>query len=321
MNKWKNILIWFLIAPVLVTPARRVNGGELAAFQLREDVKVDGSGIFLTQLVMPTLHATLPTVRLAPAPVLGQTNSFTRQQIIDLAKDSYPEIDTTNWSGPPAARVSRRARRLGEAELTDMLRAALQENYVGARGALEIHLSRPWQPVEVPEGPLNLQLTDVPAAGVLPSLVAGFELWCDKERAGVFQVPMQARIWREVPVAHSPIMRGQLLADADIVLEKRDALTQREACIPFPVEDKTLESVSSIQAGAPVWARCARERPILHRGQLVEAVFQDGSMMISLKVETLEEGAIGQMVRVRNPKTRRELYGKIQNQDLILITL
>jgi flagella basal body P-ring formation protein FlgA len=53
----------------------------------------------------------------------------------------------------------------------------------------------------------------------------------------------------------------------------------------------------------------------------VEAVFQDGSMTISLKVETLEEGAQGQMVRVRNPKTKRELYGKIQAEDLILITL
>ena len=53
----------------------------------------------------------------------------------------------------------------------------------------------------------------------------------------------------------------------------------------------------------------------------MEAVFQDGSMTISLKVETLEEGAQGQMVRVRNPKTKRELYGKIQAEDLILITL
>jgi hypothetical protein len=27
------------------------------------------------------------------------------------------------------------------------------------------------------------------------------------------------------------------------------------------------------------------------------------------------------MVRVRNPKTKRELYGKIQTEDLVLITL
>jgi flagella basal body P-ring formation protein FlgA len=53
----------------------------------------------------------------------------------------------------------------------------------------------------------------------------------------------------------------------------------------------------------------------------VEAVFQEGSMTISLKVEALEDGALGQTVRVRNPKTRRELYGKIQNEDLVSIAL
>ena len=44
-------------------------------------------------------------------------------------------------------------------------------------------------------------------------------------------------------------------------------------------------------------------------------------MTISLKVESLEDGALGQMVRVRNPKTRRELYGKIQAEDLVFISL
>jgi len=70
-----------------------------------------------------------------------------------------------------------------------------------------------------------------------------------------------------------------------------------------------------------VCARMTRARAIMKRGQMVEAIFQDGSMIISLKVETLEEGAQGQTVRVRNPKTKRELYGKIQTEDLVLITL
>jgi flagella basal body P-ring formation protein FlgA len=53
----------------------------------------------------------------------------------------------------------------------------------------------------------------------------------------------------------------------------------------------------------------------------VEAVFQDGNLTISLKVETLEDGGLGQTVRVRNPKTKRELLGKVQNEDLVLIAL
>jgi len=258
---------------------------------------------------------------LAQAPVLGQTMSLSRQQIIDLAKDSFPELNTTNWSGPEVIKINRRVRQLCEAEMLEMVRAALQRDYVGGRGTLELGFMRPWTPLEVPDGPVTLQLTQIPAAGVQPNLMAGFEIWSGKERVSAGQAQLHANVWRDFPVAHSPLLRGQLLCDADISLERRDALTQHEACIPFPLTDHSLESITSIQAGAPVWSRLVRSRPVLRRGQLVEAIFKDGPMTISLKVETLEEGALGQTVRVRNPKTRRELYGKIQTSDLVLITL
>jgi flagella basal body P-ring formation protein FlgA len=321
MNITRRIIFCLIIAPVLVTPAPRACGGEPAAFQLQAEAKVDGKGIFLTQLVAPSLHATLPTLRLAPAPVLGQTMSLSRQQIIDLAKNALPELNTTNWSGPLTVHISRRVRQLCEAEVADMLRAALQRDYVGTRGELEIHFSQAWQPAEVPDEPVSLHLTEMPSAGVLPNLVAGFELWCGQERIGSWQAPLQARVWRDTPVAQSTVLRGQLLREADITLERRDVLTQHEACIPFPVTDRSLEAVSSVQPGSPVWSRLTRQRPVLRRGQVVEGIFQQGSMTISLKVESLEDGALGQTVRVRNPKTRRELYGKIQNEDLVLIAL
>jgi len=294
MKKMDRFVLCFILALVLVPPARRACAGEPAVFQLQAEAKVDGSGVYLNQLVSPSLHATLPTLRLAPAPVLGQTMSLSRQEIIALAKDSVPELNTTNWSGPPLVHISRRIRQLCEAEVTEMLHAALQRDYAGGRGALEIHFSRPWQPVTAPDEPMSLQLTDVPAAGVLPNMVAGFELWCGKERVGSWQAPLQARVWRDTPVAHSTISRGQLLRDADITLERRDALIQHEACIPFPVTDATLEALSSIQAGTPVWSHLTHSRPVMRRGQLVEGVFRDGPMTISLKVETLEDGALGQ---------------------------
>jgi flagella basal body P-ring formation protein FlgA len=320
MKTTSRFIFCLLFAPVLLAS---VGGacGQPAAFQLQAEAKVDGKGIFLTQLVTPSLHAALPILRLAPAPVLGQTTSLSRQQIIDLAKDSFPALDTTNWSGPPMVRISRRVRQLCEAELLDMLRTVLQRDYVGGRGELEIHFSRPWPSETVPDELISLQMTEVPSAGVMPNLVAGFDLWCGKERIGSWQAPLQARVWKDTPVAHSPVARGQLLSEADITLERRDVLLQHESCIAYPVSNSSLEAASSIQAGSPVWSRLAHARPVLRRGQLVEAIFQDGPMTISLKVESLEDGALGQTVRVRNPKTRRELYGKVQNEDLILITL
>jgi flagella basal body P-ring formation protein FlgA len=321
MNKLPRFILCFNLALVSVPRVLFACGADSLPLQLQAETKVDGTGIFLTQLLTPSLHATLPILRLAPAPPAGQTMSLSRQQLIDLAKEADPNLNLTNWSGPELVKISRRVRQLCEADVTEMIRTALQRDYVGAGGTLEIHCTRPWTPVTVPDEALSMQLTDLPPAGVLPNLVAGFELWCGRERLGTWQAPLQARVWREIPVAHAPILRGQLLSQADITLERRDVLSQHETCIEFPVTDNLLEASGSIQAGAPVFSRLTRARPVMRRGQLVQAVFQDGTMTISLKVEALEDGTLGQMVRVRNPKTNRELYGKIQTEDLISIAL
>jgi flagella basal body P-ring formation protein FlgA len=263
----------------------------------------------------------LPQIRLAPAPGISQTASLSRSQITELAQKYAPELVATNWSGATQVRVSRRTRQFTDSEMTELLTATLQREHVKDRGELELRLTRPFPPVLVPDEPLTFKVTDLPATGVSPDFVAHCELWVGKERAGAWQLPAQARVWREIPIAHSALTRGQLLKDADVVMERRDVLAQREAFLNFPTEDGSLELAESIPAGLPVLNRSVHVRPLIRRGRLVEAIYQEGSLSISLKVETLEDGFPGQTVLVRNPKTKRELYGKVQNEQTILIAL
>ena len=100
-----------------------------------------------------------------------------------------------------------------------------------------------------------------------------------------------------------------------------EASTVRDAIVNISKDDNSLALVENIAAGLPVPNHAVRPRPLLKRGQLVDGVFEQGSLTISLKVEILEDGLLGQTIRVRNPKTKRELYGKVQNEETVSITL
>jgi flagella basal body P-ring formation protein FlgA len=54
---------------------------------------------------------------------------------------------------------------------------------------------------------------------------------------------------------------------------------------------------------------------------MADAIIRDGAMIISLKVEVLEEGVPGQFVRVRNPQSHRELRGKVLDEQTVAIAL
>jgi flagella basal body P-ring formation protein FlgA len=330
MKILNNILGIILVGAVHVARA-----DEGVVWQLRPEAKVDSSGIFLNQLVVPiessnvaasssavaTSSVILPQIRLAPAPSLGQTASLSRSEIAELAQKQVPGLITSNWSGAMEIRVTRRVRQFSDTEITELLTATLQRDYVKDRGELELNLSNPWTPVAVPDEPLRLKVEQLPATGVGANFIVRCELLNGKQRVGQWQLQVEAKIWREVPVARSPLVRGQSLRDADVGLERRDVLAQRDTISNFSKVDDSLEIAENISAGMPVLNRSVRMRPVIRRGKLVEGIFQEGALSISLKVETLEDGLLGQTVRVRNPKTKRELYGKVQNEQTVLIAL
>jgi flagella basal body P-ring formation protein FlgA len=321
MSTFENILS-SLAAAALLGGVQAAFADDAITWQLLPQAQVDSSGIFLVQLVVPSTTTVVPPqIRLASAPHLGQTASFSRAQIAALALKQNPDLILTNWTGAEQVRVSRRTRQFGEFDLTALLTSTLQSEFVKDRGELEVHLTRPWTPVEAPDETLSLKVFDLPGSGINPDCVVHCELWNGTERIGGWGVAIHASIWTDVPVAHSPLTRGELLKDADISLERRDVLVLRDTLVNYSRANENLQLAENIQAGSPVLNRSVRMRPVIQRGQVVEGIYVDGALSISLKVETLEDGLLGQTVRIRNPKTKRELHGKVQNEQTILIAL
>lgn len=312
---------WLFILCLAAGPASPNDSfGEPAGWQLRPTTQVDATGIHLDQLFSGT-PADLPRILLAPAPPAGRVFTFNRAQVSELLQQPSLEFAPTNWSGAAQIRIARRTRALEESEIKTLLTAALQRDFVKERGELEIRFTRPWPPITLVDEPLTLKVVDLPSSGVTPNCIVRFELQAGEEVLGHWQVPVQARIWREVWVAGSPLQRGQLLLGADVVQERRDVLALRDAVPTLDLGHPSIEFAESIPAGMALTARSLRHRPIIRRGKLAEAVVQDGGLVISVKVEVLEDGLPGQTVRVRNIKSKREFRGKVQSEDTILVTL
>jgi flagella basal body P-ring formation protein FlgA len=284
--------------------------------------QVDSAGIFLDQVISGVRPDRPRPIRLTEAPRFGQAKVLSRGEVLELWRTAEPDGTISNsWSGAASVRVLRRSRLLGESDLKQMLTAVLQSQVVRERGEVDLRLGRPWAPVHVPDENLVLRLLDVPAGGVSAHFIARFELVAGNEPVGPWQVILQARVLKNVLVAKSTARRGQTLSEADLDVERRDVLPLRE-----PVEDSLrassdLELVENIMAGYPVLARSIRQRPVVQRGQLVDGRVFDGSLRISLKVEVLADGVPGQMVRVRNPKTRKEFHAKVQDEQTVVINL
>jgi flagellar basal body P-ring formation protein FlgA len=305
-------------------------GGELAslaatnpppAFALLPGSAVDSQGVFLEQVVATNSFSAPPQVRLCAPPLFGQALVLTRAQVMAHLQQAAPEVFSTNWTGAERIRITRRARLLLEPEIKQQITALLQRDFVRDKGDLELRLTRPWAPVAIPQEPYSLKILDVPTAGVTPNFITRFEISAGSETVGAWQLAAQAKVWREVWVARAALRGGQVFTEADVTRERRDVLGIRETPFSGVPSDATLELAEMVPAGAPICVRSLRLRPVIHRGQVADALLQAGSMVISLKVEVLENGAPGQLVRIRNLQSKREFRGKVQNEQTVLVVM
>ena len=60
-------------------------------------------------------------------------------------------------------------------------------------------------------------------------------------------------------------------------------------------------------------------KPVVRRGGLAKAVVKNGSLTVSANVKVLEDGAPGDVVRVQNLVTRKELIGEVVDENTVKI--
>ncbi len=234
---------------------------------------------------------------------------------IPLAASASPGASNQVNSSEAASKA------LTEIELLPLLTAALQSDHVKDAGELELRLVRPWQPINLPNAPLSVKIVDLPTSGVSAYFTIRFELRTNQALAGTFQALLQAKVWREIPVAQNTLSRGHTLTETDYSIERRDMLGIRGDVAALKSGDPAYELKDYVPAGSPILARSIRPKPVVKRGQTADAFLCDGNLQIRVKVELLEDGAPGQLVRLRNTTSRREIRGIVQDENKIVIPL
>lgn len=287
--------------------------------QLAPAAQVTGDGVFLQQVV--TSSQPLPHLRLCDAPAVGATLELSRTQVNDLLAAAAPALMTTNWTGADTIHILRRSRTLNEADVVALLTAAFQKDYVKDEGRLELDFTEPWDAPIVPDEPLTVNILEAPTDGVAPLFITRFQLSTATETIGTWEVTLQARVWRDVWVAHTDLPRGELVADADLIHERRNVLETHEPLADFSPDDTSLELANSVPANRILRERDIKLRDVIHRGQVADAVFQEGTLNITIKVEALEDGAIGQVIHARNSNSQHELTGKVLDEHTIVVSL
>lgn len=121
------------------------------------------------------------------------------------------------------------------------------------------------------------------------------------------KVVAQATSERLVPVPARDLGRGQAIAPSDLEKIWFDERRLSRDMITRTGEIMGLETTRKLRAGRPIPASSVRPPRDIKRGELVEVVFDQGGLRLTLLAEAAEDGIAGQMVRLRNVDSGRRI--------------
>lgn len=177
------------------------------------------------------------------------------------------------------------------------------ENHYASEGDWQLEAIRE---VEIPSNADAVEVID------LPSTPTGTMLlrirFLDKDEAiSEESLAVRAHLWSEAWRAREPLTRGQPVNPYQLEAQRVDILREQGAVRTDATDDEEYIYARSVPAGRLVNWRDLSRRPVVQRGQFVEVAAVDGRISVTLKGIALEDAAIGELVRIRNPESRREI--------------
>lgn len=203
-------------------------------------------------------------------------------------------------------------------EVLAALRDALTERFQ-PDGTLRVEASSPWKNARVNDAAWRVELTRVPATGLAPRMAVSFRIYCGDDSQGEYSMLLSCAVMRDVFVTGRRIDRGDSIGASDFTIQQRDVLATPGKCVTATTPISEYRTRAAVAEGQILQWRDVELRPLIHKGQIVEAVASEGAMRISIKAVALEDGRQGDVVSVRNLSTSKEIQARILDERTVQV--
>lgn len=325
-------------APSLNAPVSGPGGHTptAVAIELRTHVKVNehqvrlGDIAFLTTRDLPTLRA-LMALPIGTAPRVGALVTLDRETVIRWVEarsglsDIVHQGSDIRWSGADEVQIESAAQQLPAERIAETAEAALVRWLAERSVRAEVQVRSTPRDLPLPAGTPSLTVRPLPAQGA-PSkrMHVWVDAWVDGRFVRSTAVSFEVTAWGPLNVATAPLARGAVL---DPVLARAGfqrqevELSALRSAVPSAglARDDAPDAPAQrlrrpLREGEVLTAAHLEPAPAVTRGDWAQLLARSGNVAVQSRVEVLQDGRKGQVVRVKVPGAQGELLARVVGQ-------
>ncbi len=285
---------------------------------LKSFAEVSGATLLLKDVVESNaaIDPLSPDMPLGISPALGRQFMLHRTDIDVLLKRNYSQL-SFKWTGAEQCTVSRPANEVTERQVVPMLEEALRK-FVGGEGEIHVLQLVNYSPLLIPRQNSFTEIELVSPNTNTRFGQASLNVENDSLPFTRHNIRFEWEWKRPVWVARESLMSGPLQPDS-FVMETRNVLSLSGE--PYIAESLPTDLVleRSILRGEPLLHSNIKNAIAVTRGSSIDACVRTGALLVSMKGLALENGSVGQTIRLQNPTSGKELYGKVIHENTVEI--
>lgn len=131
--------------------------------------------------------------------------------------------------------------------------------------------------------------------------------------------PSLATTTVEVPVINRSIDRGEILSREDLALKTMEINRLPRGAILKIEELVGYEILRKLRPGTPIKSEQVRTPPTTRRGKKVTILFNLPGISLRASGEALEDGHMGQRIRVINKASKKAIIAEVVGQDTVTV--
>ena len=149
------------------------------------------------------------------------------------------------------------------------------------------------------------------------TVVFPVDVFRDRERVDAFFVKAQVRVYQVILVAGRSVSRGEKIGEQDVVARKEDV-----ALLPvrFFTDRRQVigkEARMSIPKDRVLLSWMVRDEPMVHQSAGVTLVAQKGNVRVEAAGKALEDGQMGEEIRVKNNGSAKIFQARVIGPSLV----
>ncbi len=174
--------------------------------------------------------------------------------------------------------------------------------------------------LNVGDGDIEVR-TSVNSNYISPSSIITVKVFSDKKAVKTLRLPIKLSIKDKVWVAKNVVKRGQTLGFSNVCLEYKDVTRnyKNTATKDFSVVGNI--SRKNLKPGAIIDKRFIKKTPTVLKNSFIYLVFEGDKVKITLPGEALQDGGMGDYIKVKNKRFRKRYIGKVIGKNKVLIDL